>query len=201
MKRIEITKSRVKTELETSVQIVDVKQQEFANFFNTKHKKLQQALAKRKRLSNIWVSFDKRENDLLSQEIRIFRTLDEIDLFAGLNESEPAGSEKVSINNYPELLDFDFSQFLKSLISRRYPFLPLKHSKNNKPLLQGVFLFRIRCCGLLPSFYHPGFDVYSILNLFPSYRPMMMNCFLNCNLNIIHNVFCNGHIFSTSLCR
>ena len=82
-------------------------------FFDTKHKELQQAFVKRKRFSDIWVFLDRRENDLLNQEIRIFRTLDEIDLFAGLNESEPVGFEKMSINDYPELFDFDFSQFLK----------------------------------------------------------------------------------------
>ena len=111
MKRIEIAKNRVKTELKISVQIVDVKQQELTNFFDTKHKKLQQTFAKRKRFSDIWVFFDRRENDLLKQEIRTFRALDEIDPPVGLNESNPVGFEEVSINDYPELLDFDFSQF------------------------------------------------------------------------------------------
>ena len=96
------------------MQVMDVKQQEFAEIFNTKHKKFQQAFAKRKRFSNIWVFFDRRENDFLSQEIRTLPTLDEIDLFVKLNESELNGSEKMSINDYPELFDFDFSQFLKS---------------------------------------------------------------------------------------
>ena len=113
MKRIETAKNRVKTELEISVQVVDVKQQKFAEIFDTKHKELQQAFAKRKRFSDIWASFDKRENDLLSQEIRTLQALDEIDPPVGLNESKFNGSEKVSINDYPELLDFDFSQFLK----------------------------------------------------------------------------------------
>ena len=113
MKRIETAKNRVKIELKISVQVVDVKQQKFAIFFDTKHKELQQILAKRKRFSDIWVFFDRRENDLLNQEIRTLRVLDEIDFPAGVNESEPAGSEKVSINDYPELFDFDFSQFLK----------------------------------------------------------------------------------------
>ena len=109
MKRIEIVKNRVKTELKISVQIVDVKQQKFAIFFDTKHKELQQTFAKRKRFSDIWVSFDRRENDFLNQEIRTFRALDEIDFFVRLNESEPGGSEEASISNYPELFDFDFS--------------------------------------------------------------------------------------------
>ena len=61
------------------------------------------------------------------------------------------------------------------------------------------FFFKIRCCELPLGFHRPNFVVYSILNLFPSYKPMMMNYFLNCNLNIIHDVFCNGHIFSTFL--
>ena len=55
MKRIETAKNRVKTELKISVQIFDVKQQKFAEIFNTKHKEFQKALAKRKRLSDIWV--------------------------------------------------------------------------------------------------------------------------------------------------
>ena len=57
--------------------------------------------------------FDRRENDFLNQKIRTFRALDEIDFFVGLNESEPVGSEEMFINDYPELFDFDFSQFLK----------------------------------------------------------------------------------------
>ena len=48
MKRIEIGKNRVKTELEISVQIVDVKQQKLAIFFNKKHKEFQQIFVKRK---------------------------------------------------------------------------------------------------------------------------------------------------------
>ena len=114
MKRIEIVKNRVKTDLENSVQIVNVKQQKFAEIFGTKHKEFQKALAKRKRFSDIWVFFDRRENDFLNQEIRTLRTLDEIDFLVGLIESEPAGSEEVFFNNCPELLDFDFSQFLEN---------------------------------------------------------------------------------------
>ena len=95
------------------MQIVDVKQQKFAEIFDTKHKELQQIFAKRKRFSDIWVSFDRRKNDFLNQEIRILRILNEIDFPIGLNESEPVGFEKISINDYPELFDFDFSQFLK----------------------------------------------------------------------------------------
>ena len=78
MKRIEIVKNRVKTELKISVQVVDVKQQKFAEIFDTKHKEFQQTFAKRKRFSDIWVFFYRRENDFLSQEIRIFRILYEI---------------------------------------------------------------------------------------------------------------------------
>ena len=51
MKRIETVKNRVKTELKVSVQIVDVKQQKFAEILDTKHKKLQQTFAKRKHLN------------------------------------------------------------------------------------------------------------------------------------------------------
>ena len=55
MKRIEIVKNRVKIELENFMQIVDLKQQKFAIFFDTKYKEFQQTFAKRKRFSDIWV--------------------------------------------------------------------------------------------------------------------------------------------------
>ena len=113
MKRIEIVKNCIKIELEISMQIVDVKQQKFAIFFDTKHKELQQALVKQKRFSDTWVSFDRRENDFLNKEIRTLRALDKIDFFVGANESKFVGFEKVSINNYPKLFGFDFFQFLK----------------------------------------------------------------------------------------
>ena len=141
IKRIEITKNRVKPELKASVQIVDVKQQEFAIFFDTKHKKLQQALAKRKRLSNIWAFFDRRENDLLNQEIRNFQILDEIDPLAGLNESEPAGSEEMSINGYPELFDFDFFQFLKKFDFSSIPISALKTFQKYGTVAAGYIFF------------------------------------------------------------
>ena len=41
MKRIETVKNRVKTDLKVSVQIVDVKQQKFADILDTKYKKFQ----------------------------------------------------------------------------------------------------------------------------------------------------------------
>ena len=41
IKRIEIAKNRVKTELKISVQVVDLKQQKFTIFFDTKHKEFQ----------------------------------------------------------------------------------------------------------------------------------------------------------------
>ena len=80
-----------------------------------KNRELQQAVAKQKRLREIWSSLDHRENDLLSQEIRTIRALDELDLFSiDDNETEPfENSAEISINDYPELLDFDFSQFLE----------------------------------------------------------------------------------------
>ena len=81
----------------------------FAEIFNTKHKELQQTFAKRKRFSDIWVSFDRRENDLLNQKIRTFRALDETGFPVGLNESEFVGFEKMSINDYP-CYDLSFRQ-------------------------------------------------------------------------------------------
>ena len=80
-----------------------------------KNRELQQAVAKQKRLREIWSSFDHRENDLLNQEIRTIRALDELDLFSiDDNETEPfESSAEISINDYPELLDFDFFQPLE----------------------------------------------------------------------------------------
>ena len=92
------------------------KKMEFAvQHIGVKNREFQQAVAKQKRLREIWSSFDHRENDLLSQEIRTIRALDELDFFSiDDNEAEPfEGSAEISINDYPELLDFDFSQFLK----------------------------------------------------------------------------------------
>ena len=73
-------------------------------------------IAKQKRLREIWFFFDHRENDLLNQEIRIIRALDEFDFFS-IDDNETEffeNSAEISINNYPELFDFDFSQFLES---------------------------------------------------------------------------------------
>ena len=57
IKRIEAVKNRVKTELEISVQVVDVKQQNWASFvkiLDSKYKEFQQAFAKQKRFSDIF---------------------------------------------------------------------------------------------------------------------------------------------------
>ena len=66
MKGIEIAKNRVKTKFEISMQNVNVKQKNwvfFVKIFDSKYKKFQQAFAKRKRFSDIWVFIDRREND------------------------------------------------------------------------------------------------------------------------------------------
>ena len=67
-------------------------------------------------MRNIWVSFDRREKNLLNQKIRTIRALNVLDFFSIDNdvETEPfEGSAEMSINDYPGLFDFDFSQFLK----------------------------------------------------------------------------------------
>ena len=130
--RIEKTKNRMKSDLEATIKAIDSKyikvfsaiesadskrkKMEFAvQHIGVKNREFQQAVAKQKRLREIWSSFDHRENDLLNQEIRTIRVLDELDFFSiDDNEAEPfEGSAEISINDYPELLDFDFSQFLK----------------------------------------------------------------------------------------
>ena len=132
MLRIEKAKNRVKSDLEVTIKAIDSKHMEIlsaiesadskrkkmelaAQHIGVKNREFQQAVAKQKRLREIWSSFDHRENDLLSQEIRTIRALDELNLFSiDDNEAEPfGGSAKISINDYPELLDFDFSQPLK----------------------------------------------------------------------------------------
>ena len=130
--RIEKTKNRVKSDLEATIKATDSKHMEVlsviesadskrkkmelaAQHIGVKNRELQQAVAKQKRLREIWSSFDHRENDLLNQEIRTIRVLDELDFFSiGGNEAELfENSAKMSINDYPGLFDFDFSQFLK----------------------------------------------------------------------------------------
>ena len=129
MKRIEETKNRVKSDLEvtikatdskhaetvTAIDLTDSKKKEMEFDIGLKHQDLKRVLAKQKRLWDIWVSFDRREKNLLNQEIRTIRVLNALDLFSIDDyETEPfESSAKISINNYPELFDFEFSQFLK----------------------------------------------------------------------------------------
>ena len=131
--RIEKTKNRVKSDLEVTIKATDSKHMEIfsaiesadskrkkmelaAQHIGVKNRELQQAVAKQKRLREIWSSFDHRENDLLNQEIRTIRALDEFDFFsihdneAGLFEN----SARIFVNDYPGLFDFDFFQFLES---------------------------------------------------------------------------------------
>ena len=68
-------------------------------------------------MRNIWVFFDRRKKDLLNQKIRTIRVFYVLDLFSIDDDIETEFFEsfaEMSINNYPELFDFDFSQFLKS---------------------------------------------------------------------------------------
>ena len=131
--RIEKTKNRVKSDLEATIKATDSKHMEIfsaiesadskrkkmelaVQHIGVKNREFQQAVAKQKRLREIWFSFDHRENDLLNQEIRTIRALDEFDFFSiDDNETELfENSAEISIDDYPELLDFDFSQPLES---------------------------------------------------------------------------------------
>ena len=129
VKRIEETKNRVKSDLEatikatdskhaeivTAIDLADSKKKEMEFDIGSKHQNLKRVFAKQKRLRDTWVSFDRREKDLLSQEIRTIRALNALDLFSIDDvEAEPfEGSAEMSINDYPGLLDFDFSQLLE----------------------------------------------------------------------------------------
>ena len=55
MKRIKITKNRVKTKLEISVQNVDIKHKKIMEIFYSKYNIFLQAFAKLKRFYDIWV--------------------------------------------------------------------------------------------------------------------------------------------------
>ena len=132
VKRIKKTKKRVKSDLEVTIKAIDSKHVEILSAIESadskrkkmepavqhiglKNREFQQAVAKQQRLREIWYFFDHRENDLLNQEIRIIRALDEL-IFFSIDDNETEffeNSAKISINDYPELLDFDFSQFLK----------------------------------------------------------------------------------------
>ena len=132
VKRIEKTKNRVKSDLEVTIKAIDSKHVEIlsaiesadfkgekmelaAQHIGLKNREFQQTIAKQKRLREIWVFFYHRENDLLNQEIRTIRALDKLDLFP-IDDNEAEffeGSAEISIYDFPELLDFDFSQFLK----------------------------------------------------------------------------------------
>ena len=97
----------MKSDLEATIKAIDSKHMEIfsaiesadskrkkmelaVQHIGVKNRELQQAVAKQKRLREIWSSFDHRENDLLSQEIRTIRVLDELDLFSiDDDETEP----------------------------------------------------------------------------------------------------------------
>ena len=132
IKRIEKTKNRVKSDLEVTIKAIDSKHVEMfsaiesadskrkkmefaAQHIGAKNREFQQTVAKQKRLREIWSFYYYQENDLLNQEIRTIRTLDELDFFS-IDDDETELFEnfaEISINDYPGLFDFDFFQFLK----------------------------------------------------------------------------------------
>ena len=139
IKRIEKTKNRVKSDLEATIKATNFKHMEVfsaiesadskrkkmesvvkkigsaAQRVGLKNREFQQTFAKQKRLREIWSFFDHRENYLLNQKIRTIRALDKLNLFSIDDDKTKLfdGSAKISINDYPELFDFDFSQFLE----------------------------------------------------------------------------------------
>ena len=117
IKRIEKTKNRVKSDLEATIKATDSKDMEIFSAIesaDSKRKKME-SIAKKFGSAAQRVGLKNRENDLLSQEIRTIRALDELDHFS-INNNEAElfdGCAEISINDYPELFDFDFSQPLK----------------------------------------------------------------------------------------
>ena len=65
-------------------------------------------------MSEIWFSFDRRENDFINQEIRTVRVLYELIFFPIYNdEAEPTeGSAEMFFNQIPELNNVAFFQIL-----------------------------------------------------------------------------------------
>ena len=103
-------------EIVTAIDLADSKKKKMEFDIGLKHQNLKRVFAKQKRLRNIWVFFDRREKNLLSQKIRTIRALNVLDFFSIDDDVETEffeNSAKISINDYPELFDFDFSQFLK----------------------------------------------------------------------------------------
>ena len=122
----------MKSDLETAIKITDSKHVEIlsaiesadskrkkmesaAQYIRLKYQKLRQAFGKQKRLRNIWVSFDRRENDLLNQKLRIIRALNEINPFSidddGVELFE--SSTELSFNQKPAMSDFDYFQIFE----------------------------------------------------------------------------------------
>ena len=117
VKRIEKTKNRVKSDLETVIKTIDSKHVEIfpaiesadsirkkkesvAQHIGLKHREFRQIFAKQKRLRDIWGFFYHRENDLLKQKIRIISALDEINLFSTNKDGAELfnNSAEISIN-------------------------------------------------------------------------------------------------------
>ena len=91
VKRIEKVKTRVKSEFETTIKVSDSKNVEVVfvmkevesavKNIGVKQREFQQMLAKQKRVRNL-IFFFRREDDLINQEIRTIRALDELDFFS-----------------------------------------------------------------------------------------------------------------------
>ena len=122
----------MKSDLETAIKITDSKHVEIlsaiesadskrkemesaAQHIGLKYQKFRQIFAKQKRLRNIWVSLDRREDDLLNQKLRIIRALDEIDPFSidddGVEFFE--SPTELSFSQKPAMSDFDYFQILE----------------------------------------------------------------------------------------
>ena len=76
--------------------------------------------------SEIWYSLDRREDDLINQETRTIRALDELDLFSiDDDEAEPfEGSAEMSFSQIPELNNVDSSQILDECDFPSIPIFP-----------------------------------------------------------------------------
>ena len=132
IKRIEKIKNRVKSDLETAIKITDSKHVEILSAIESadskrkkmesavqhiglKHQKFRQVFAKQKRLRNIWVSLDRREDDLLNQKFRTIRALNEINPFSidddGVELFE--SSAELSFNQTPVISNFDYFQIFE----------------------------------------------------------------------------------------
>ena len=113
VKRIDSAKSKIKTQLEASARDVTQRQESAISLQSElcrQHHSLTLALSKQKRLSEIWNSLQHREDDLVKQEVRTLRQLDELD--SNLGEAEDPSAVDIPGNQLSLVQEGETSSIL-----------------------------------------------------------------------------------------